>query len=1156
MQAQFAQLLQQYGFGTDGSANNTGTQMGNGDGDAAGNAAAAAAAVAAAAHHANSYYVAAVAAAAAQAQAQAAQAQSAYLTTMQTPAKNGKKQTSSPSIASSIAAASSSSSSDSTSPPLATTPSSATGSSTNAHLKRAKWSAEEDELLRASVAQHGGKNWKKIAYTAFGQSKTDVQCLHRWQKVLDPRLVKGPWTAEEDARVVQLVAEHGPQKWSVIAAHLPGRIGKQCRERWHNHLNPDIKKEQWSAEEDQIILTLHSILGNQWALMTKYLPGRPDNAIKNRWNSSMRRKWLQSGAGMTLPKVDENGMVNLPGIGMVHIPTNLQGAAGGSPGQQNDGEADENEDEDEIENGIGATVVDAPTSARGKSKSRKSNNVPSSEKGVAAAADSIQDVSAASEVDGSATVTSNEKKKRRASTRRSIKMEDTTVADDESNNSTTTTTSTVKTNGRSKSNASADAGSSSGKKSARKSSTTRTASSTRAQRVRRSLTTSGDKVKSEAEARDPSTTRTPRRKRNKVTPAAVENDNETEDEQKEADEDEDEDEDEEGDSNLLAPTTPAHHRSAFTTPRLGGTSTHLLSTPSIVLSTPHHPRSSPRDVNNGKSEQTTPSTTNGAIGGVGGGYGMYDSAAPTPMRMAASPSAALSLASPSAQMGLLSSPNLASGALFSPATGGTALHIANNHRMPTMHTHTHTTPHHARRTHAFIAQQNITRVTPQSPAAGMIQPASSPHLHLPPQTPNRTRHLMSSPSAFMRTPLTASGIAANFSSAVKMEPSSGLVDDALTPSGNVVGGGAMQADGDRDTTEAEPLYKKHKAVHTLNALTSSPATGHPSPFINLSTRPLLNTPLMRMTGPSLTSPFPVQGMTGTTSMSMNMSNATLTSHAISSLHTPSSTSATGTMTMTTTSSAAIDNFFNSTPIRNGQCHPTIRKSKRGLGLAFNHMAVEEENTATMDSGEQKSNETEKKTQTLQFPHNGTSAFSFLRSPPSAHVRTHPLQSLSNSPSTAASATEKASSSSPSPSSTDLSSSLSPQAPRTLANGDAPVAAPSSMSGDEVAALPSSTSGSGLMSCATPCRPSTPTINSTNFLATKGRLDAAAVGLCSLSPLSTAPTGTGNECRSAFSTPRTTKSSAALRAKRTHQLMESPLHAFANFVSMPAEEKIA
>ncbi|CAD6245718.1 unnamed protein product [Miscanthus lutarioriparius] len=107
---------------------------------------------------------------------------------------------------------------------------------------------------------------------------------------------KGAWTKEEDDRLVAYIRAHGEGCWRSLpkAAGLL-RCGKSCRLRWINYLRPDLKRGNFTADEDDLIIKLHSLLGNKWSLIAARLPGRTDNEIKNYWNTHIRRKLLGRG---------------------------------------------------------------------------------------------------------------------------------------------------------------------------------------------------------------------------------------------------------------------------------------------------------------------------------------------------------------------------------------------------------------------------------------------------------------------------------------------------------------------------------------------------------------------------------------------------------------------------------------------------------------------------------------------------------------------------------------------------------------------------------------------------------------------------------------------------------------------------------------------
>ncbi|XP_050231052.1 myb-related protein 308 [Mercurialis annua] len=111
---------------------------------------------------------------------------------------------------------------------------------------------------------------------------------------------KGAWTKEEDDRLISYIKAHGEGCWRSLpkSAGLL-RCGKSCRLRWINYLRPDLKRGNFTEEEDELIIKLHSLLGNKWSLIAGRLPGRTDNEIKNYWNTHIRRKLLNRGIDPT-----------------------------------------------------------------------------------------------------------------------------------------------------------------------------------------------------------------------------------------------------------------------------------------------------------------------------------------------------------------------------------------------------------------------------------------------------------------------------------------------------------------------------------------------------------------------------------------------------------------------------------------------------------------------------------------------------------------------------------------------------------------------------------------------------------------------------------------------------------------------------------------
>ncbi|RVX17538.1 Transcription factor MYB3R-1 [Vitis vinifera] len=279
-----------------------------------------------------------------------------------------------------------------------------------------KWTVEEDDMLREAVQCYKGKNWKKIVECL--KDRTVIQCQHRWQKVLNPEIVKGSWTKEvkhygcfwfpcqfltsfeitvgagSQVRYnqlrVSLKKEEGggmsgegktcvARREKISAAFSP--IFKYtCLLRWHNHLNPAINKEAWTEEEDLALMHAHQIHGNKWAELTKFLPGRTDNAIKNHWNCSVKKKMDKYMASGLLAQFKSLPDVNHQNHSLHSLSLGVQDSNGNDSGVEHGKETEEITDYAKT-----STVIDYSQSAN-----RTANAVPSTREEFQMNEESIQ----------------------------------------------------------------------------------------------------------------------------------------------------------------------------------------------------------------------------------------------------------------------------------------------------------------------------------------------------------------------------------------------------------------------------------------------------------------------------------------------------------------------------------------------------------------------------------------------------------------------------------------------------------------------------------------------------------------------------------------------------------------------------------------------
>ncbi|KAG0172576.1 Myb-like DNA-binding domain protein [Apophysomyces sp. BC1034] len=164
-----------------------------------------------------------------------------------------------------------------------------------------RWTEEEDQLLKQAVAVYGPHKWSLIS--SHVPNRTPMQCSTRWLGALNPHILKGRWTEQEDAILKFAVMEYSgipdgeggfqPIPWNKIAERIPNRTGIQCQARWTEALDPSVRKGKWNDEEDILLRAGVAQFGRCWIRIAETIPGRTQRQCRTRWTQIKHKEEKQ-----------------------------------------------------------------------------------------------------------------------------------------------------------------------------------------------------------------------------------------------------------------------------------------------------------------------------------------------------------------------------------------------------------------------------------------------------------------------------------------------------------------------------------------------------------------------------------------------------------------------------------------------------------------------------------------------------------------------------------------------------------------------------------------------------------------------------------------------------------------------------------------------